>query len=227
MWFMRVEKLLSAEQLKTLDELIAKSTFVDGKLTAGRMARQVKKNEQLDRREIDETIKDIDQLLLGAIHANTQIRAAAVPARIAPPLIARYDVGMTYGFHSDNPIIPTSNGPVRTDVSITIFLSNPNDYEGGVLEVETTAGRIGFKLPRGDAIMYPSGEIHQVSPVTKGERRVAVTWIQSRIADARKRGIIYDVGRMVELITKGDVQSPQSLLAGKVHGDLMRMWADG
>jgi PKHD-type hydroxylase len=225
MWFLQIEKLLSAEQLSELDTLVAQGTFRDGRLSAGRVAAQVKDNEQLERQADDPILRRIDEILIAAINGNGQIRAAALPARIAPPLIARYQPGKQYGLHSDNAFMGVGGGTMRTDVSLTIFLSDPATYEGGSLEVETMAGRIGFKLPRGDAILYASGELHRVAPVTAGERRVAVTWMQSRIPDTRQRSIVYDVGRMAELLIAGDAQSPQALLATKVHGDLVRMWA--
>lgn len=226
MWAQHIPGLLDSARLERLDLLLADAPFVDGRGTAGPLLALVKMNEQIERAEHPATTA-IDELLSAALFANPQVKTAAFPAKIVPPLIVRYRQGMAYGAHCDNGVMATNKGLMRSDLSCTIFLSDPQHYSGGELEIETAMGVLAWKLPRGDAILYPSGAIHRVTPVTAGERLVAVTWMQSFIADAHRRTILADVERLNALVRQRDPMAPEALLGTKVYGDLVRMWAEG
>ncbi len=226
MWFQHITGLLDPTRLATLDQLLAGAPFSDGRSTASPLLVAVKANEQVDRAQHPGSVA-IDDLLTGVLLAHPVVKSLALPTRIAPPLIARYRPGMAYGAHCDSPFMTTAKGLVRSDLSCTIFLAAPATYDGGELEIETPNGVMAWKLPRGDALLYPSGAIHRVTPVTRGERLVAVTWIQSCIADAQRRAVLADLERLNGMARQRAAQSPEALLGTKVYGDLVRMWAEG
>jgi PKHD-type hydroxylase len=222
MWLLRLDNLLDAAQVERLTALIAGAPFVDGRATAGANAATVKHNQQLDRTAWP-TAPEAEQLVLKAILEHPRVQALALPVRAALPIFARYRPGMAYGQHCDRPFM----GQLRSDISCTLFLSEPASYDGGELRLEAPGAQLAFKLNRGAAIFYPAGTIHQVAEVTRGERLVAVTWLQSRIADHHQRSVLSDVERLGGIMRQRDPHGPESLLAGKIAGDLTRMWAEG
>lgn len=223
MWFTRIERLLDAAQVGEARRLLATAPFIDGRQSAGVAAATVKSNQQADRKNWDASA--LDQLVVGALSRHANVQSVVLPARIAPPLYARYEAGMGYGAHTDNPFMTANGQPLRTDVSCTVFLSEPDAYQGGALEIDSTAGLVSWKLPAGDAILYPSGALHRVQAVTAGTRLVAVTWMQSRIADAHQRGILHDLDLTCTILNQRDSAAPEARLVMKTYGDLMRMWA--
>lgn len=222
--YIHIQNLLTAEHLETVDAGLAEGTFVDGASTAGPSARAVKQNLQLDKKKTNNA-KEMDTAILTALAEHQLVRGMALPARILPPLYSKHEPGMTYGTHTDNPVMP-GNPPVRTDISITIFLSDPETYDGGELMVTTEVGEAKFKLPKGDALMYPSGALHTVREVTKGERLAAVTWIQSSVRDAARRQLLFDLDVACQLVNRADRTSNEARLLLKTYGNLLRMWAE-
>lgn len=170
---------------------MADATYVAGKTTGGAAVQEIKNNLQLDRGKLGD-LGTVDAMVLETLWTNKTIRGAVLPTRILVPYYAKYEVGMGYGAHVDNPVMGT-DPMVRTDVSITMFLSEPDSYEGGELVVKSEIGDAALKLARGDAIIYPTGAIHAVNEVTKGERRVLVTWMQSMIADPYRRRMVHEL----------------------------------
>ena len=222
MWLLRLDNLLDAAQVERLTALNAGAPFADGRATAGVSAAGVKHNEQLDRNAWP-SAAEAEQLVLKAVLEHPRVQALALPVRASLPLFARYRPGMAYGQHCDRPFM----GQLRSDISCTIFLSDPASYDGGELRIEAPGAQLGFKLGRGAAILYPAGTIHQVAEVTRGERLVALTWLQSRIADHHQRSVLSDIERLGGILRQRDPQGPEALLAGKIAGDLTRMWAEG
>lgn len=220
--FLRVEKLLSEDELAAIDKVLAEAVFIEGAGTAGPAAGQVKNNLQVDR---DRTtgVKDLDAVILGALSNNQTVRAVALPAKIAQPLFNKHGPGMSYGPHSDNPVMGVGRA-VRTDISLSIFLSDPESYEGGELVVKSEVGDASFKLPRGDALVYPSGAIHAVREVTSGERLCAVTWIQSMVADGAQRRLLFELDRATVTVNKKLPDTEEARLLLKTYGNLVRMW---
>ncbi|WP_404384742.1 Fe2+-dependent dioxygenase [Caenispirillum salinarum] len=218
-----IADVLSADDLAALDGLLESGDFQPGTKTAGWNARLVKKNEQM----AGDSLRKAQKIVLDALNRNATFSAAAVPKQILPPLVARYSNDMTYGNHVDDSLMRGPDGrAVRTDVSTTVFISAPEDYEGGELTMETTAGTQRYKLPRGAAIVYPSTTLHRVEPVTAGERRVAVTWTQSLVRDPAHREMLFDLERARRTIFDKDGKTPVFDLLSKTWSNLMREWAE-
>lgn len=193
-----------------------------GAATAGWHAREVKNNTQalagpvLDRARATIT---------AALEKNEIVRAMALPRRFFPPLISKSGVGEGYGTHVDDAVIGGSLG-LRTDLSVTVFLSGPETYDGGELVVESPAGEDAAKLAAGDAVLYPSTTLHRVEPVTRGERLVAVTWIESRVRDTGSREILFDLDRARRAIFANEGKSAAFDLVTKSYSNLLRRWAE-
>lgn len=190
----RILDLLTPSEVQECRRIAAASPFVEGRITNPN--NQAKLNEQLH----DPTAYHRSaQLLLQAFQRSEEFRDFAFPARIAPPLLTRYKPGMKYGHHADSAYIHLPDGTVRSDISCTIFLNEPKDYEGGALHVRLGDADLRFRLQPGEAIVYPSDTLHQVEPVTRGERLVAITFIQSRVPDPFKRLMLYELNEVAAL----------------------------
>lgn len=225
--FVRIQNLLSEEDLQAVDSVLADAAWVDGAETAGPAARQVKSNLQMDPKSTPEAGRAM-QTVTDAIRRNARIGRAAVPNKVGAPLFSRYDVGMSYGLHTDNPFMGGGNISMRTDMSLTIFLSDPDSYQGGELVANADIGPVRFKLPKGDGLLYPTGTMHQVAEVTEGFRLAAVTWIQSRIADPHRRQLVAEMDRLVSGVARNlPEDSTEVRLARKLQGDLVRLWSEG
>lgn len=218
-----IADVLSAEELSTLDALMEDGTFEPGSRTAGWNARLVKNNEQMS----GDALAKAQKIVLDALHRNVTFMAAVLPKVVLPPLVARYSGSMTYGNHVDDALMrQRSGGTVRTDVSTTVFLSDPSTYEGGELVMETPAGSQAYKLPRGAAIVYPSTTLHRVDPVRSGARRVAVTWSQSLVRDPAHREALFDLERARRQIFDRDGKTEVFDLLSKTRANLLREWAE-
>lgn len=220
---LHLKNFLTSEQLAAVDMLLAQAPFVDGRATATDAAKLVKNNLQVDAN--DRTIlPQLQQGVANALMMNVEMQEAVFPYKVYPFLFSKYGAGMTYGWHVDSPVM----GPhgVRTDLAMTLFLSDPSTYEGGELMIRTAAGERSYKPAKGDAVVYPCNYVHQVAPVTKGERRVAVTWIQSIIRSSEHRRMLFDSKRLHTLLSKQDPQSEETQLALQTWSNLMRMWAE-
>ncbi|MEQ8194559.1 MAG: Fe2+-dependent dioxygenase [Rhodospirillales bacterium] len=221
---LQVQNLIGEEHLKKLDRLLGKAKYIEGGKTAPAMIAHVKNNLQVDREKTKE-IGDIDQLILTALWQSPVIKAACLPVRAFQPSINRHEPGMSFGAHTDSPVIG-ANPPMRADIAVSVFLSDPGSYEGGDLIVKTESGEARFKLPRGHALIYPGGAIHAVEKVTSGVRLAAVTWLQSAVRDSQKRQILVELDMARGLTVKNNPDSDESRLLMKVYGNLFRMWGD-
>jgi len=221
--YLHIPGLLNAEQLDQIEPVLSGATFVDGSLTAGNLTKPIKKNLELDR---DKTEKsgELKSLVSNALWRNTLFRAAAMPTRITPPIFNKHETGMFYGPHTDNPITGRTPG-VRADLAVSIFLSDPEKYDGGAVAIRTDGGEIKFRLPRGDALVYPSGVIHTIEEITSGTRYAAVLWLQSVVVDSNQRQILFELDRAAVMVNEKAPQSEESRLLIKAYGNLMRMWA--
>ena len=214
--------VLAGDALRNLAGAARALPVEDGRATAGWHARLVKENRQAApgpglralRREIE-----------AALRAHPVFMAAAMPARIAPALISHTGPGEGYGAHVDDPVMG-GDAPLRTDLSLTLFLSPPDSYEGGELVLDTPAGEERVKLPAGDAFLYPSTTLHRVEPVTAGERLVAATWVQSRIRDEGARAILFDLDRARRAIFEAHGKTEAFDLVSAAHANLMRRWVE-
>jgi len=216
--------LLNPAQLNKIREILAGAEFVDGRLTAGFAAARVKRNLEL--KQDPERLQRLIRIIMASLAHNETFRFGALPHRVADPIVARYEPGMTYGDHVDDPIMGTSGPRFRTDVSMAIFLNPPESYEGGELTVRTPFGDRKVKLPAGDAVIYPSSSLHHVAEVTAGERLVALTWIQSYVRDAARRELLYELNLARESLLKEAPGTETTGYVDRSYANLLRMWAD-
>lgn len=214
-------RVLGPEELRAVRHGLAAAPFRDGRATAGPAAGRVKDNEQA--RGDDPGVIALARSMRLALEANTVVRSWVRPVRWSLPMFARYSPGQRYGVHTDNATVYDENGwPVRTDISFTLFLSEPDSYSGGALLVRDPAGDREFRPEAGSAVFYPTGQLHGVTPVTRGERLVCVGWIQSLIRRAEQRELLFDLEQVRGELDSGDA----SLLMDKAIGNLLRMWAE-
>lgn len=220
---LEIPEVLTAKELDYVRGVLNEVKFVDGKLSAGMVASRVKHNEEVDMRA--QELQQLNNLVMGKLVQHDVYRAAALPMKVAAPFYARYKKGMTYGDHVDDPIMH-ADGPYRSDVSITIFLNDASDYEGGELVVNTQFGPRKVKLPAGHAVMYPSSSVHHVAEVTAGQRLVAVTWVQSLIRDPARRELLYDLYQAREKMLMDNPEDENTKKVDRSYVNLIRMWSD-
>ncbi|MDP2323782.1 MAG: Fe2+-dependent dioxygenase [Gammaproteobacteria bacterium] len=224
---MHVPEVLDRATLSRARGIVDKAQWVDGKATAGTQSELVKNNRQLA--EESEAAKQARAIVLEALGKSALFFTAALPKKIFPPLFNRYEgANNAFGNHIDNAVrtLRGTNLHVRTDISATLFLSDPEDYDGGELVVEDTYGTHSVKLPAGDLILYPSSSVHRVQPVTRGARIASFFWIESMVRENERRRLLFDLDLSVLALrqTQGDTV-PVVRLTGCYH-NLMRMWAD-
>jgi PKHD-type hydroxylase len=221
---LRLPSVLDPNQLDTVRKLLADAKFVDGKLSAGAAAQRVKHNQELDRGAKQMDL--LNNLVMGALVQHPVYRAGALPLRVAAPYYARYIPGMAYGNHLDDPIMGADGELYRSDIAITVFLNGPDQYNGGELIIRTAFGDNAVKLPVGDAVMYPSSSLHHVNPVTRGERLVAVTWVQSLVREPAKRELLYELHQAREKLLKISPEAEETAQVNTAYMNLIRMWGD-
>jgi PKHD-type hydroxylase len=215
----QIIQVLEQDELRQIVMRLAGGKFVDGKLTAGGPAREVKNNLQVERSGPELT--DIDQIILAALGRNQALQSFAFAKRILLPLFNRYENGMQYGAHVDAAVMGKGADQIRTDLSMTVFLSDPASYDGGELALQTPLGEEEIKLEAGEAVVYPSSTVHRVTPVTRGVRLAAVTWIQSSVPDERLRAILFDLGNAMRKADESGNQELRTLLH-KSYNNLLR-----
>jgi PKHD-type hydroxylase len=216
----RILELLTDAEIAECRRIAAQAPFVDGRITNPHNTTKV--NEQLHDAQ---AYQKSSQLLLNAFGRSEEFREFAFPTLIAPPLITRYKPGMKYGAHADAAYIQLPGATIRSDLSCTVFLNEPKDYEGGELQVRLGDVDLKFKLPPGQAIIYPSDSLHQVVPVTRGERLVAITFIQSRVPDTFKRNLLFELNEVAALEGLKMSQENFSRLQ-VVQSNLLRIWGE-
>lgn len=219
-----IPKVLGAAQLEQVRSMLAGGHFVDGRLSAGKSARRVKNNEELHANASQ--MERLNSLVMGSLVQNAVYQAATMPCRIATPYYARYTPGMHYGDHVDDPVMGPPGGQYRSDVSTTVFLNEPDQYEGGELVIRTSFGEQRIKLPAGDAVVYPSSSLHHIAQVTAGERLVAVTWAQSMLRDPQQRELLYQLYQAREKLLNTRPDADETTAVDHVYVNLVRMWVE-
>jgi PKHD-type hydroxylase len=219
-----IPKVLNKEDISVIQDLMATANFHPGSVSAGSEAIRVKNNHEMFISEVE--TQRLNNLVMGKLIQNPTYIAAAFAKKIATPFYAKYTAGMHYGKHIDDPIMGPANQRYRTDISITIFLTEPDAYKGGELIISTAFGEQKVKLNAGDAVLYPSSSTHQVAKVTSGERLVAVTWLQSTIPDPAKREILYNLSQARETLIEKSADSKELELLSNSYVNLLRMWSD-
>ena len=219
-----INNVLNQQEISVTRDLLGQGTFVDGKFTAGSEATRVKNNEEF---AVDEKLfQPLNNLIMGKLVQNPTYLAAAFPKQILAPIYARYTSGMRYGNHIDDPLMGPVGNRFRTDIAITVFLNNPDEYEGGELVIKTNYGEHQVKLNAGDAVMYPASSTHRVNEVTSGERLVAVTWVQSMVRSAEQRALLYELGKSRDQLLTENPNSEVTTRVNNSYANLLRMWAD-
>jgi PKHD-type hydroxylase len=216
--------VLKADELALARAWLAGASFVDGRLSAGAAARRVKNNQELEAGAPD--IERLNRLVMGNLTRHPVYRGGALPLHAASPLYARYQPGMTYGNHLDDPIMGADGLMYRSDIAVTVFLNAPDEYDGGELVIRTPYGDQAVKSAAGDAVLYPAGTIHRVNPVTRGERLVAVTWVQSLVRDAARRELLYGLNSAREKLLQTAPDAPETAQVNATYLNLIRMWTD-
>jgi len=222
----RIPNVLTIEQVAECRRILDLADWTDGRATAGHQSIRVKDNEQLT--ETDPTARRLGDIILTALERHPLFVSAALPLKVVPPLFNRYRGGQTYGSHIDGAVRPVVGTPhrVRTDLSATLFLTAPEDYDGGELVVEDLFGAQRVKLPAGDLVLYPGSSLHRVEPVTRGTRVSSFFWIQSMIRDNEQRRILFEMdGAIQQLTHSAPDQAPVVTLTNLYH-NLLRQWAD-
>jgi PKHD-type hydroxylase len=220
-----IRQILAPEQQTEIRGLLDKATWEDGRHSAGYLSARVKDNAQLP--DTSPVTRRLGGLVLDALDRNLQFRSAALPLKIVPPLFNRYRGGQAYGGHIDGALrnISGTRFAARTDLSATLFLSEPQEYDGGELVIGDSLGERRIKLPAGDLVLYPANTVHHVTPVTRGTRLASFFWIQSAVRDNERRALLYDLDGIVQELGATEAHGQSVRLAGIYH-NLVRFWAD-
>ena len=221
-----IPKILTSEDAAELNRILEKADWTDGRETAGYLSSRVKTNEQLS--EKHPLALKFGDMLLDKLGRHAQFMSAALPLKIVPPLFNRYRDGQSYGSHVDGGVRPVvgSSQRVRTDLSATLFLSDPADSDGGALVVEDTFGTRSIKLAAGDMVLYPGTSVHQVTPVTRGARIAAFFWIQSMVRGNEQRAQLYELDRVVQGLGASAQHHDEALRLAGIYHNLLRFWSD-
>ena len=222
---LHIPEVLTGEQVAEMRRKLEAAEWTDGRETVGTLGAQVKRNQQLPdasplRRELGETI-------LVALAKNPRFFSAALPLKYLPPRFNRYAGGGEYGFHVDGAVMNLSHGDqLRSDVSCTLFLNEPDEYDGGELVVSDTYGEHEVKLPAGDIIVYPSSSLHRVTPVTRGARLASFFWVQSMVRDDARRRLLFEMDASIDTLRRGSADADAVLQLTGVYHNLLRQWAE-
>ena len=222
-----IPKVLSADEVAHCRQVLQKAEWVDGKVTAGQQSAQAKYNMQVP--ENSPASRELGDIILRALGRNPIFTSAALPLRVFPPLFNRYDSGMKFDAHVDNAVrfVANANVRVRTDISQTLFLSEPDEYDGGELVIEDTYGEQRVKLPAGDLVLYPATSLHRVNPITRGSRWASFFWTQSMVKDEGQRALLYNFDKaLIETRAALSDEHHAVLALTATYHNLLRRWAE-
>lgn len=223
---LHVPDVLTAAQVREMRAALDATDWIDGRETVGEQGAQVKRNRQLS--EQSPVGRELAKTVLAALAHNPLFFSAALPARFVPPLFNRYEGGEHYGLHIDGAVrtLPGGGQQLRTDLSCTLFLCEPEDYDGGELEVVDTYGTHEVKLPAGDLILYPSSSLHRVHPVTRGARVCSFFWLQSMVRDNQQRAMLFELDQSIQKLRGRLAECEETVaLTGHYH-NLLRLWSE-
>ncbi|MBU2984732.1 Fe2+-dependent dioxygenase [Saccharophagus degradans] len=222
---LKIPNVLSKEQVEYAKSKLLDADWADGNITAGYQSAKAKNNLQLP--ESSPIAIELGDIVLTALAQNNMFMSAALPLKIFPPLFNCYQGGRSFGVHVDNAIrqVPGTPVKVRTDISMTLFLSEPDEYEGGELVIEDTYGSQSVKLAAGDMVLYPATSLHSVTPVTKGRRLASFFWLQSMVNSDEKRTLLFDMDMAIQSLRAQVDDSPEIVQLTGVYHNLLRQWA--
>jgi PKHD-type hydroxylase len=223
---LQVPKVLSAEQIAHCREIMARASWIDGRVTAGFQSAVVKHNRQLP--EDSAEARQLGDMIVGALERSPLFITAALPLRMFPPLFNRYEGGEAFGAHLDNSIrqIPGTPVRLRTDLSATLFLSAPDDYDGGELVIDDVYGAHAVKLPAGDMVLYPASSLHHVTPVTRGVRLASFFWVQSMVRDDGQRSLLFDLDMAINKVNQALPNYSAVVELTNCYHNLLRRFAE-
>ncbi len=223
---LQIPDVLTSEQVNQCRQVLDQAEWIDGKVTAGYQSARAKDNLQLP--EDSPAARKLGDMILEALQKNALFITAALPLRVFPPLFNRYQGGQSFGTHVDNSIRQVTGTPhrIRTDLSATLFFSQPDEYDGGELLVEDTYGTQTVKLPAGHLILYPSTSLHHVTAVTRGARIASFFWIQSMVRDDGQRTLLFDLDLAIQRISQDVPDHPSAVQLTGIYHNLLRRWAD-
>lgn len=223
---LQIPGVLSADEVAKCRAVLDATDWVDGKVTAGSQSGKVKVNRQLA--EDNPVARQVGESILRILPKTPQFMAAALPRKVFPPLFNRYEGGGHFGFHIDNAIreVRGAGQVVRTDLSATLFLSSPDEYDGGELIVEDTYGTHSIKLPAGHLVLYPASSLHKVTEVTRGARVASFFWIQSMVRDDGQRRLLFELDASIQALSTAVPDHPSLIQLTGCYHNLMRRWAD-
>ncbi|WP_028627560.1 Fe2+-dependent dioxygenase [Metapseudomonas resinovorans] len=223
---LHIPGIFTTDEAARIREALEQAEWADGKTTAGYQSAKAKHNEQLP--EGDALAREISTAMLQRLWNNPQFMSAVLPNKVYPPLFNRYRGGGTFGYHIDNAVRAIKGSPeqVRTDVSATLFFSEPTSYEGGDLVIQDTYGAHRVKLAAGDLVIYPASSLHKVEPVTRGERLASFFWVQSMVREDSQRALLFEMDQAIQSLARDVPDHPALLqLTGNYH-NLLRRWAE-
>ncbi|HKW90391.1 MAG TPA: Fe2+-dependent dioxygenase [Methylomirabilota bacterium] len=223
---LHIPKVLTESQVARGRALLEEAKWVDGRETSGHLAARVKRNLQVD--ESAPEAREMGEVIVTALERTPLFMSAALPLRVFPPLFNRYELSMAFGAHVDNAIRELTSSParVRTDLSATLFLSAPEEYDGGELMLDDTYGAHAVKLPAGDMILYPASSLHRVNPVTRGVRLASIFWVQSMVRDDGERSLLFDLDMAIGQASEAAPASPSVVALTACYHNLLRRWSD-
>lgn len=223
---LHVPEVLTTDEVQRARTRLDAAEWVDGRVTAGHQSARAKDNEQIA--EGHPAAREVGELILGALGRNPLFRSAALPLHVFPPLFNRYSGGQAFGSHVDNAVrrVAGTASQLRTDVSATLFLTEPGEYDGGELVVEDTYGVQAVKLPAGSMVLYPATSLHHVRPVTRGARVSSFFWIQSMVRDDGQRTLLFDLDLAIQRLGADTPDHPSVVQLTGVYHNLLRRWAE-
>lgn len=221
-----IPDVLTTEQVAHARQVFDNAEWVDGRVTAGHQSSRTKDNMQLP--ENSESARQLGEMVLDALGRNPLFISAALPSKVFPPLFNRYSRGQSFGTHVDNAIrqVPGTAHRIRTDLSATLFFTNPDEYDGGDLVVEDTYGLHNVKLPAGHLVLYPASSLHHVRPVTRGARIASFFWIQSMVREDSERTLLFDLDTAIQGLNRSRPDDPIAVQLTGVYHNLLRRWAE-
>lgn len=223
---LHVPDVLSDEELSACRKALADAPWADGRITAGHQSARAKHNLQLP--EDSPVARELGARVLAALERSPLFLSAALPAKIFPPLFNCYRESQSFGVHVDNAVrqFRGSSFRIRTDLSVTLFLSNPDEYDGGELTIDDTYGQHRVKLPAGDLVLYPASSLHKVEPITRGARIASFFWVQSLVRDDGARSILFDLDTAIQRLSAERPDDPSLVQLTGVYHNLLRRWAE-
>ena len=223
---LKIADVLTPDQVRQCRQVLDQATWSDGRLTAGHLAAKAKNNQQVP--ATDKACAQVANFILDVLGQKMDFIAAALPLKVMPPMFNRYEGGGNYGNHVDNAIrnLPGTPHKVRTDLSVTVFLTDPEDYDGGELLVEDTYGTHSVKLPAGHMVLYPGTSLHRVAPVTRGARVSAFFWVQSMVRDATHRAMLLELDKAIQSLGHKLPDDPAVVQLTGVYHNLLRQWSE-